>query len=131
MQNPAPRILLCDDEIHITRAAHMKLSRAGFDVEMASDGQAGWEAIQRQMPSLLVTDFQMPRLDGLELCRRLREYPPTRELPVILLTAKGYEYDWDQISRELSLTKVIAKPFSPRELLQTVQETLGLVGHSV
>jgi two-component system alkaline phosphatase synthesis response regulator PhoP len=131
MQNPAFRILLCDDEFHITRAAEMKLSKAGFIVETATDGQFGWERIQQQMPHLLITDFQMPRLDGLQLCRRLRDHETTHKLSVILLTAKGYEYDWDEISRELSLTKVIAKPFSPRELLQTVQETLGLAGQPV
>ena len=61
------RILLCDDEVHILRAAEFKLKRAGYDVQTASDGQEAWEHIQAQPPDILITDCQMPRLDGLGL----------------------------------------------------------------
>ena len=130
MTQATPRILMCDDESHILRAASMKLTKAGLIVETATDGQLGWEAIQAELPSMLITDYQMPRLNGLELCRRLRAEPATRDLPIVLLTAKGYEFDWDTLARELWLTRVLVKPFSPRELLQLVQETLGLVGQA-
>lgn len=120
------RIVTCDDEAHITRAVSMKLTKAGFDVESACDGQAAWEAIERELPALLITDCQMPRLNGLKLCERLRADSRTRELPVILLTAKGYELDGDQITQELGIAKLIFKPFSPRELLATVQEIVGV-----
>jgi CheY-like chemotaxis protein len=69
----------------------MKLSKAGYEVETASNGQDGLEAIQRELPVLVITDCQMPRMGGLELIRKLREQPETANLPVILLTAKGYE----------------------------------------
>ena len=124
--NERPRLLICDDESHILRAANIKLTKGGFDVETACDGQAAWESIQRRKPEMLITDFQMPRMNGLDLCRRLRQQPATSDMPIILLTAKGYEFDWDTIAGELWLTKVMAKPFSPRELLQIVQETLGI-----
>lgn len=120
------RVVTCDDEAHITRAVSMKLTKAGFAVESACDGQAAWEAIQREIPAILITDCQMPRLDGLQLCERLRADPRTRDLPVILLTAKGYELDADQIAEDLGVTKLIFKPFSPRELLATVQNILGV-----
>ena len=119
------RIIVCDDESHITRAVQMKLSKAGFDVETACDGEVAWEAIQRDPPELLITDYQMPRLDGLGLCRRLRSELSTHELPIILLTAKGFELDIEQMKSELRITSVVVKPFSPRELLALVQESLG------
>ncbi len=85
------RILLCDDEIHILRAAEFKLKRAGYDVRVASDGEEGWELIQQEIPDLVVTDCQMPRLDGLALIARAREHEATRDLPFFMLTAKGLE----------------------------------------
>ncbi len=63
----AKRILLCDDEIHIVKAAEFKLKRAGYDVETASNGEEAWEIIQRNPPDMLITDCQMPRLDGFGL----------------------------------------------------------------
>ena len=119
------RIVICDDEIHITRAVQIKLSRAGFDVEACADGQAAWEAIRRETPALLITDYQMPRMDGLSLCRKLRSEPETCALPIILLTAKGYELDGQETKAEFGVVDVVVKPFSPRELLQLVVKTLA------
>ncbi len=120
------RIVVADDESHITRAINMKLSKAGFDIETASDGQVAWEAIEREMPALLITDYQMPRLDGLELCRRVRADEATKDLPIVLLTAKGFELDEGEMKAEYGITKIVVKPFSPRELLKIVHETLGV-----
>ncbi len=120
----AERVLLCDDEIHILRAAEFKLKRAGYDVQIAGDGQEAWEAIQLQKPDLLITDCQMPRLDGLGLVQRVRENPDTRDLPVLMLTAKGYELSREEMSERWNVIAVIAKPFSPRELLRLVEEVL-------
>ena len=119
------RIVACDDDAHITRAISMKLRKAGFNVETGSDGQLGWEAIQRECPALLITDYQMPRLNGLELCRRLRENEATRDLPIILLTAKGFELEEEQLRSELGIVQLVAKPFSPRELLKMVESIVG------
>jgi DNA-binding response OmpR family regulator len=118
------RILLCDDEIHILRAAEFKLKKAGYDVEIASDGQEGWEAIQRQRPDILITDCQMPRMDGLALVRKVRETPETIDLPIFMLTAKGYELSHEELAKKWNVMAVIAKPFSPRELLQRVNDVL-------
>lgn len=122
----AKRILLCDDEIHILRAAEFKLKRAGYDVEIAGDGQEGWEAIQRQKPDMLITDCQMPRLDGLGLVARVRENPETADLPIFMLTAKGFELSHENLAEKWNVMAVIAKPFSPRELLQRVDSVLGV-----
>ena len=114
------RILLCDDEIHILRAAEFKLKKAGYDVQIASDGQEAWEAIQRRRPDILITDCQMPRLDGCGLIRKVREDASLTDLPIFMLTAKGFELSHDAMSEKWNVTAVIAKPFSPRELLQRV-----------
>ncbi len=118
------RIVVCDDEPHITRAVGMKLTKGGFQVECASDGEAALTVIRRETPALLITDCQMPRMGGIELIRRLRDDDQTRYLPVILLTAKGFELDQDALVNELWISHMIVKPFSPRELLATVQQTL-------
>jgi len=119
------RILLCDDEIHIIRAAEFKLTRAGFEVECVSDGQFGWEAIERQVPDLLITDCQMPRLSGLQLIERVRSNPASKDLPVMMLTAKGFELSPEEMARKWNVLAIIAKPFSPRELLRRVEELLA------
>src|SRR3954466_4257756 len=116
----AQQILLCDDEIHILRAAEFKLSRAGYNVRCAGNGLEAWEEIQRAKPDILITDCQMPRLDGLGLCKKIRENADTRDIPVLMLTAKGYELSHRELYEELGILAVIAKPFSPRELLQRV-----------
>lgn len=118
----AARVLVCDDEIHISRAVGMRLGRAGFRVETADDGQSGWEAIERETPAVVVTDYQMPRLDGLALARRMRQNSETRAVPILLLTAKGFELDPEQLAAELGPILLVPKPFSPRELLALIQE---------
>src|SRR5262245_4744649 len=86
-------ILVCDDEPHIALAVTMKLRNAGFHVRTARDGQEAWERILEERPELVITDCTMPRMDGLELCQRIRALPDGNELPVFLLTARGLELD--------------------------------------
>lgn len=118
------RVLLCDDEVYILRAAEIKLRRAGIDVECADDGQEAWEAIQRQCPDLLVTDCQMPRLDGFGLVQKVRSDERFAHLPVLMLTAKGYEIAHAEAAEKWGILAVLAKPFSPRELLTMVTNVL-------
>lgn len=120
-------VLLCDDEIHILRAAEFKLKRAGYEVRIASDGQEAWELIQQEIPDILITDCQMPRLGGIGLVERLRGNPETRELPILMLTAKGFELSHEDLAQKWNVIAVIAKPFSPRELLQIVDRSLAEV----
>ncbi len=118
-------ILLCDDEIHILRAAEFKLKRAGYDVRIAGDGQEGWELIEQRKPDMIITDCQMPRLDGLGLVKRVRANPDTQDIPCLMLTAKGFELSEEELAEQWQVKRLIAKPFSPRELLAIVQEILG------
>jgi len=118
------RILLCDDEIHILRAAEFKLKRAGHAVRTAADGEEAWALLKEELPEILITDYQMPRLDGLGLVERVRSDPATAVLPILMLTAKGFELNHDELARQWNVTAVMAKPFSPRELLQAVERLL-------
>lgn len=119
-------ILLCDDEVHIVRAAEFKFRKAGYEVRCACNGEEAWSEILQSKPDLLITDCQMPYLDGPGLCARIRENPETRDLPVLMLTAKGFELQHTETAKSLGIIAVIAKPFSPRELLQQVEQVLGV-----
>ncbi|MDA1053041.1 MAG: response regulator [Planctomycetota bacterium] len=114
------RILVADDELHIRRAAEFKLKRT-FEVVCAEDGQEAWEMIQADRPAVLVTDLQMPRMTGLELIEHVRANETTADLPVILLTAKGFELAHDEVFETLKVFQLVSKPFSPRELCKLVQ----------
>jgi two-component system alkaline phosphatase synthesis response regulator PhoP len=119
------RILLCDDEIHILRAAEFKFKRAGYEVVLASDGEEGWELIQEQIPDIVVTDCQMPRLNGLGLAERIKNNPATCRLPVIMLSGKGFELSEQNLQENYGIRTLIGKPFSPRELFHQVETLLA------
>jgi DNA-binding response OmpR family regulator len=120
------RVLLVDDALHILRAAEFKLKRQGYDVVCASDGEEAWEVLQEQRPDIMVTDLQMPRLSGLELIERLRSSDEFADLPVIMLTAKGFELSADEIIKRLGVIDIITKPFSPRDLCKRLQAALEI-----
>jgi two-component system, OmpR family, alkaline phosphatase synthesis response regulator PhoP len=119
------RILLCDDELHILRAAEFKFKRSGYEVACANDGQEGWEKIEQFRPDIVVTDCQMPRLSGLGLAERIRQTPATASLPVIMLSAKGFELSPEELREQYGIRCLMAKPFSPRELFARVEAVLA------
>ena len=118
------KVLVCDDEAHIVRAVEFKLRRAGLAVVTARDGQEAWEHVQQDVPDLIVSDCQMPRMNGLELLERLRSWEPSAQVPVIMLTGKGYELPVAQLRERLGVAAVLSKPFSPRELEAKVLQLL-------
>lgn len=125
IQNTLPRVLLCDDEVHIVKAASIKFLRAGFEVDTAENGQVAWEMIQKRAPDAVIVDYQMPYLNGLQLCKLIRDNPPTADIPVFLLTAMGLEPEVQSAPQDLHIDRVILKPFSPRELLQSVEQAIA------
>ena len=118
------RIVVCDDEPHITLAVSLKLKKAGFQTETHPDGQAAWESVAASPPALLVTDCQMPRLSGLDLLRAMRSHPPTADVPAIMLTGKGFELRPEEMEAEIGNVRLFPKPFSPRQLLDVVAELI-------
>ena len=117
-------ILVADDETHILNVVSLKLRNAGYQVLTASDGQEALDLARQHRPDLLITDFHMPMLSGLELCRRLAQDPRTVGIPAIMLTARGYHLD-EQDTRTSGIRVMLSKPFSPRHLLLTVNEVIA------
>jgi len=117
-------ILLCDDEVHILRAAEFKLAAAGHKVRTARNGREAWRSIEEQVPDILVTDLQMPEMNGYELIQQVRSNPATAELPIIMLTAKALEIAEGEALR-FGLVRILTKPFSPKALLQLIESSLG------
>jgi CheY-like chemotaxis protein len=120
---PEKTILVADDESHILNVVSLKLRNAGFRVITAADGQEAFELAAQEKPDLVITDYHMPRLSGIELCRRLKQDPATCDIPAIMLTARGYSLN-EQDTAESGILQMISKPFSPRQLLATVNEVL-------
>jgi len=106
------------------------LRKAGLEVVHVVAGDMAWKLLQQRGFDLLVTDFQMPGMNGGELCERIRAEPSLKALPIILLTGKGLEIDTRYYRETLRVSAVLAKPFSPRELVRLVQEDL-LAGTSI
>ena len=116
-------ILVADDETHILHVVSLKLRNAGFKVITARDGQEALEMAQAQHPDLLITDYHMPQLSGLELCQRLKQDARTSDIPAIMLTARGYHLE-PRDTEQSGILRMLSKPFSPRHLLLTVNEVL-------
>lgn len=116
-------IVIVDDEPHIRHIIGRKLEGAGYEVHTASDGEEGLELVKTIRPSLLITDLQMPVMNGFELCSACREDPRTRRLPIILVTGSVIRTaDVQAKSEVLGNIYCISKPFSPRKLLQKVRD---------
>ena len=114
-------ILVADDETHILNVVSLKLRGAGYRVLTACDGQEALDIAVREHPDLLITDYHMPMLSGLELCRRLKQDPATSGIPAIMLTARGYHLE-EYETQQSGIRCMMSKPFSPRHLLLTVAE---------
>ena len=116
-------ILVADDESHILHVVSLKLRNAGFRVVTARDGQEAFEMAQQEKPDLVITDYHMPQLSGIELCRKLKQDPSTQHIPAIMLTARGYHLE-PHDTEQSGILRMLSKPFSPRHLLATVNEVL-------
>lgn len=121
-----PIILIVDDEAHVRYIVELKLREAGYNVIVATNGRQAFELTARERPDLVVTDFQMPGEDGLELAIRLAEQPTTRDVPLLMLTARGHRVDAATLART-NIRAMLAKPFSPRDLVTRVHEVLDEV----
>ena len=115
-----PRILVVDDEPQIVDLLRSYLRRDGFTVEQAADGEAALAAFGRLRPDLVILDLMLPKVDGREVCRRIRDASHT---PIIMLTARDEETD-KLLGLELGADDYITKPFSPREVVARVRAVL-------
>jgi len=123
MSTNAPLILVVDDEAHILHVVSLKLRKAGYEVITAEDGEEGLSVAIEQRPDLVITDYQMPFMTGLELCIELKKQDETRDIPALMLTARGFSLASDDLD-QTNIAGVISKPFSPRDVLDQVQELI-------
>lgn len=118
------KILVVDDEAYILQILEFSLGAEGFDVITANNGEIAVEKALQNKPDLIVLDIMMPVLDGYETCRRLKREADTKNIPVILLTAKGREAD-KRLGFEVGAADYIVKPFSPSRLISRIEEIIG------
>ena len=116
-------ILVVDDETHILHVLSLKLRNAGFNVITAEDGEEGLSKALECHPDLVITDYQMPFMSGLDLCIKLKEQDETKNIPALMLTARGFSLP-EQYLEQTNIAGVLTKPFSPREVLGKVEALL-------
>ncbi|MDI6827416.1 MAG: response regulator [Armatimonadota bacterium] len=114
------KILAVDDEKHIVRLVQVNLERQGYEVVTASDGKEALQKVEEEKPDLVILDVMMPYMDGFEVLQNLRRNPSTRDIPVIMLTAKAQDADvfrgWQS-----GVDCYLTKPFNPMELISFVK----------
>ena len=118
------KILVVDDEIYIVHILDFSLGMEGYDVITALDGEQAIEKARAEKPDLIVLDIMMPKLDGYETCKMLKADDVTKDIPVILLSAKGRNVD-QKVGFEVGADDYITKPFSPRKLVERINAILG------
>jgi DNA-binding response OmpR family regulator len=123
-QTQPPTILVADDEQDIRELVAYRLSRSGYTIIEARDGQEAFELAADQPPDMAVLDVMMPRLNGFDLTERLRQTPATQRLPILLMSASVQEAD---ISRGFAAGAdgYLTKPFTPDQLLTRVRDVLS------
>jgi len=117
------RILIIDDEPQIVRALELLMQREGFDVRSASDGVEALSAIEDVAPDLILLDLMMPRMDGFELCQKIRSNPAWKNMIIVILTAKGRDIEREK-GMALGADHYVTKPFSTREVVQLIKSVL-------
>ena len=124
MESREKTILIVEDDDDIRELIEITLEDSQYCLRTASDGEVGLNAILLQRPDLVILDWIMPRLTGLEVLRKIRECPSTAGIPVIVLTSLT-EVEHEEEVHSLGIFSYLQKPFSPLELIKTVQEALA------
>lgn len=117
------RILLVDDDQELLAALELKLDKEGFQVETAPDGEVALEIIKKKLPDLVILDVNMPKVNGMEVCKTLRSDEQTRDLAVIMLTARDDEID-RVLGLEFGADDYVTKPYNARELILRIKALL-------
>ena len=128
MANPESNsVLVIDDSPTITKVVQLVLTKAGYTVDTAPDGEAGLAAVRAKRPDLILLDFVMPRMNGYQFCRELVADPKLRDIPVVLMSAKGDQVG-ERFVKVMGIVDYITKPFSPEAITAVVQHTIGKYG---
>jgi len=118
-----PSVLIVEDETGLVELLRYNLERAGFDVGVAGDGEEAMTAIAEHRPDLVLLDWMLPLMSGIEVCRQIRRQADTANLPIIMLTARGEEGDRIR-GLDAGADDYVAKPFSPTELISRIRAVL-------
>ena len=118
------RILVVDDEPHVIKSLTFVLTKAGYDVSSAENGEDGLAKIRQLKPNLVFLDVMMPRKNGYEVCQEVKKDSGLRDVHVIMLTAKGQEADREE-GLNVGADEFMTKPFSPIGIVEKVRELLG------
>jgi len=117
-------ILIVDDEAYIVTSLEYVMQSAGFEVAVAYDGEEALEKVAENVPALVILDLMMPKLDGFEVCQKIRENPLWKDIRIIILTAKGRDTERKK-GMSLGADDYMTKPFSTRDILNRVKELLA------
>ena len=118
-------IMIVDDDPHVVDSLSVLLRESGFNVTAAQNGATALEQVRAEPPGLILLDLILPQMQGMDLCRVLKEDPATREIPIIMLTGRAKE--GDKIGGlEAGADDYVTKPFSPRELVLRIHRALGM-----
>src|SRR6476661_8228939 len=117
---PKAKVLVIEDDRSLAEVLSYNLKAAGYEVLVSTDGQDGLLRAETKSPDLVVLDLRLPVVDGLDVCRRLRAQPATRDIPIILLTAKAEESD-EIVGFSLAADDYVTKPFSVKILLERIK----------
>ncbi len=120
----AKTILIVDDEEYIVTSLEYVMKSAGFDVVVAYDGEQAIEKVTKTVPDLLILDVMMPKLNGFEVCEKIRANPLWKSIRIIMLTAKGRDSERHR-GMSLGADDYMTKPFSTRDILKRVEELLA------
>jgi len=121
----APRILIVDDEPNIVISLEYLLKREGWETAVAGDGEAALAALEQAPPDLVILDVMLPRLNGFEVCRRIRADPRWRALRILMLTAKGRDIEMEK-GLGLGADAYVTKPFSTKDLVARIHALLAV-----
>jgi CheY-like chemotaxis protein len=124
MESKPKRILAVDDNGTILKVIRFTLGQAGYDVTTAGNGREAWNLLEAEHFDLVLTDYEMPEMDGEALCRQMRQTDRLKGVPIIVLTGKGLSTKWCQLLKGLDVYEIILKPFSPTTLIATVEACL-------
>lgn len=118
------KIVVVDNAPYILLIIEEKLQEAGFDVITLRESKKAVEIVYKEMPDLVILDWMMPDLSGIDICKILKADKKTSHIPIFMLTGKGNKSD-EQLGLSIGVEKYITKPFSPRLLLELVKKSIG------
>jgi len=119
-----PKVLVVDDDRVIQQLLEVNLELEGYDVQIAGNGDEALKTLKSFQPDVVLLDVMMPKLDGREVCRRIKGDPATAHIPVVFLSARAQDMDVNS-GLELGASAYVTKPFDPVDLLDTVQKVLA------